>query len=196
MTAALKPTLTVTWSTGPDGAPVVTAAATSGASPDPVTFLMDPHRSDVEVFMALAGALGAEVVEVGTPFQSSAEQEREDFDRKLARDKARRERFLAHCRRATAADYKAWLDGWVAGGGAPSHSYDYDLPGNWWVLESPADLPPMCGALSVKVIVPEGVGIFVERGVTHNAVFFMGGGVAGDQDSVWVPTYRNVRVAG
>ncbi len=115
-------------------------------------------------------------------------------DHRHRRDDARRAKFLAHCRSATTIDYKAWLDGWIAAGGQTTHWYDYDLPDSWVVLESDADLPPLHGARAVHVIVPKKVQVYVPPAHSHNNVFWMDGFRA--DPGWWVPTYRNVRVAG
>jgi hypothetical protein len=120
-------------------------------------------------------------------------------DRQAHADDFRRQRFLGHCRPATAADYRAWLDGYRARGGATTHDYDYDynISATWYVLEtSDVTIPPLYGSQAVHVIVPGGMRLVIERDLYHgesghNSVFLIDGfRVAARR--YWVPTYRDV----
>lgn len=118
--------------------------------------------------------------------QLEAEEE-EPFEVRMARmeaerlqDSAAREQFLQACRRATPAEYAAWLSGHLRAGGKVTHPYDYALPRSFYVLERYADPPELYGALSLSVIVPADVPLGPDdltrtfHGCSgHNSFFFM-----------------------
>lgn len=86
-----------------------------------------------------------------------AEDERAQRESESAR-KARDE-FTALCRPAGAADYTAWLIGYLRSGREPKRLVDRNLADSrWWVLtEQPKTVPSLYGADALNVIVPERV---------------------------------------
>lgn len=123
----------------------------------------------------------------------SPDWSREHHERQMRDSQQARERFLEACRPATAADYAAWLSGWLARGGQVTHIYDYEIGrADWWVMDRYASPPKLYGAQSVNVIVPDGVPLRpanVRGNVGHNSFFFMDGFAA---DALWVPSYTDV----
>ncbi len=107
-------------------------------------------------------------------------------------------------RPATVRDYQSWLRGFVARGGKPTHSYDYDWrPYNAYVATSDFKIPDvdrkyLSGASALEIIVPKGIH-FNGGPLGHSTLFFEEGYKAVQEsggDSFWVPTYRNLRVNG
>lgn len=96
------------------------------------------------------------------------------FDQAAEATRAAREEALTHVRPGDCTSYALWLRGFVAGGGSPTHFYDYQTP-EVWVVESSFVLPALCGAHSLGiVIVPKGIEVDTShRG--HTNVFFMDG---------------------
>jgi hypothetical protein len=78
-------------------------------------------------------------------------------------------------RRAEARDYNAWVRGYLERGGTIGHAYDYGLPSSYYIAIRDIEiLPPLVGAESVSIIVPEGITVSY-NGLGHNALFFMDG---------------------
>lgn len=92
-------------------------------------------------------------------------------------------------RRATARDYRKWLEGWAEKEGETTHHYDYNLRDSWYVAKADMHLPRYYGSSSVQIIVPEGITVTFTDGLGHNNLYFM---EDFDQAGGWVPTYRNV----
>jgi len=88
--------------------------------------------------------------------------EQRNFEEEMRETAAKLSRWLnAYTRRAGPADYKAWLDAWIAAGGKITHAYPYRMPNEFHVLtrQPPENdpLPAAYGAQSVSVIVPAGL---------------------------------------
>jgi hypothetical protein len=123
----------------------------------------------------------------------------ECWDCEIKESSRLRAEFLSRCRPALAADYSAWLSGYVRKGGRPSHRYDYSMPDrDWCVLEEkPSGVPSLYGALSLNVIVPDWLDFrpddvprtFGRGQCGHSTFYFMRDyAIVGD----WVPTFTDV----
>lgn len=121
---------------------------------------------------------------------------RAEHEQEIAQDEARRDQFLTHCRPTTAAEYTAWLTGYLRAGGEVTHRYNYPMRANWWVLTShPGYVPTLYGALSVHVIVPADVpftprdvpNTYPSGGCGHSSFYFLDG--FRRCASGWVPQY-------
>lgn len=137
--------------------------------------------------------------QVLTSAYAPARTDRLDRPDRHRADRWRRTALLESCRPATAADYAAWLAGYLRRGGRVTHPYDYNLPGDWVVLERPASVPSLYGADALHVIVPAEVR-FTPTHVPrtfhgccgHSGFYFMDGFAA---VSLIVPSYRDVEAA-
>lgn len=105
------------------------------------------------------------------------------------RAKAAQSAFLSHCTRANPDDYARWLHGYLKAGGSVTHVYDYDMPGSFIVANGSITVTPLFGALSKRIIVPEGVQATVKDEFSHNSVYFMDDFKAAGH---FVPLYRDV----
>ena len=83
---------------------------------------------------------------------------------------------------ATIDQYLFWLEGFVAKGGRPTHSYDYPWRAERWLYASmDFAVNGECGARSVKVIVETGAAVLNPNpwkpfgGYGHNELFLMDG---------------------
>lgn len=79
-------------------------------------------------------------------------------------------------RKATKKDYTLWLEGFLKNGGKITHTYDYPIKmEDFIVIEKDFKLFPLHGAQSIGLIIKEGVkrinGIKDHRG--HNELYFM-----------------------
>lgn len=131
------------------------------------------------------------------------EKRREDRLRELGQDKEQREReerwrkekehfnhaIRPKLRKATARDYRRWLEGWVAKEGKTTHYYDRPLDSDFYVVTSNMDLPPYYGASSISLIVPEGIEVTFSEGLGHNNIYFMD---SFDHAGSWVPLFDDI----
>lgn len=106
-------------------------------------------------------------------------KEREDErGRRIQQINEREVRFKEEVRpriaKATAANYNAWLTGYMQKGGEPTHRYDRPLR-NFYVAVADLDLMPLYGSGSVSIIVPAGVTVNLENGrdAGHCNLYFM-----------------------
>lgn len=92
-------------------------------------------------------------------------------------------------RRAATIDYKRWLDGYVEAGGHLTHSYDYNMPTDFYIATRNITAYPLYGSASIHVIVPSHLTLNVEHGIGHCTYYLMK-----DFNLVgsWVPVYQNV----
>jgi len=89
-----------------------------------------------------------------------------------------RDAFLAeYCRPATAEDYRAWLDGFIAANPDTefyTRYHEFNLHQNWYVLVKPVDVNKFTNSRSFELIVPKDVAVYVtlcELG--HSQIYFM-----------------------
>ena len=92
--------------------------------------------------------------------------------------------------RASKRDYEKWLAGYMGQGGKPTHSYDYDMPKDkWLVATKDFQIEALHGSDSLQIIVKSGV-IFKGGELGHTNLYFMDdfklmGG--------WVPVYSDIK---
>lgn len=87
-------------------------------------------------------------------------------------------------------EYASWLRGYMEQGRVPTHTYNYRMPGDFYIARRDLRLIPLYGASSVHVIVPEGVTVTkVEGDIGHSTIYYMDGYRV---DGGWVPLYENV----
>ena len=92
--------------------------------------------------------------------------------------------------RASKRGYEKWLAGYMSQGGKPTHSYDYDMPEDRWVIAiKDFQIEPLHGSDSLQIIVKSGV-IFKGGDLGHTNLYFMDdfklmGG--------WVPVYSDIK---
>ncbi len=92
--------------------------------------------------------------------------------------------------RASKRDYEKWLAGYLNQGGKPTHSYDYGMPeDSWLVATKDFQIEPLHGSNSLQIIVKSGV-IFKGGELGHTNLYFMDdfklmGG--------WVPVYSDIK---
>lgn len=104
---------------------------------------------------------------------------------------AARTRILHSMRRANDLDYDAWLTKHLEIGGRPTHFYDYPMSQrDFYVALSDVTLAPLYGAMSISVIVPEG--IVVDGAPGHIDVYRMEDGSAGRFGVV--PVFNDTRL--
>jgi len=96
---------------------------------------------------------------------------------------------LPYVRQARASDYSQWLKGYMEAGGEPTHNYDYELPGDFYVAMSDFKILPLYGAQSVNVIVSNEVIIDFSSGLGHCSLFFMDNF---NHLGSWIPIYTNL----
>lgn len=89
-------------------------------------------------------------------------------------------------RSAAPKEYATWCRGYLERGGRVTHHYDYNMPDSFKVALGSFDLPHACGALSIHVIVTDGISV-KQNG--HCGVFNMDGFIA---HGGWVPMYNDV----
>lgn len=105
---------------------------------------------------------------------------------------------LPHLRQARAQDYSLWIAGYLAGGGKITHAYDrpFSRADDWFVAFRDFTLMPLYGALSVNIIVPEGITV-VCPDPGHSKLYFLDGftvGIPGQHFSVSVPVFSDTSV--
>lgn len=77
------------------------------------------------------------------------------------------------CRIATREDYLEWLSGYLKSFGKITHSYDYMMPMNRWiVVTKDLDLLPLYGAKQYYLIVPKGITVNIV-GQGHHKLYYM-----------------------
>ena len=92
--------------------------------------------------------------------------------------------------RASKRDYEKWLAGYLNQGGKPTHSYDYGMPeDSWLVATKDFQIEALHGSDSLQIIVKSGV-IFKGGELGHTNLYFMDdfklmGG--------WVPVYSDIK---
>jgi len=114
--------------------------------------------------------------------RETVEKEEMDWQDRVARDKRASTRtqelfdrqIAPYLRRATVADYRKWLEGYLAGGGSVSNHYDYPVPDNFYVACADFKMLPLYGATSFRVIVPATVTVSGDQ-LGHCVLFFMDG---------------------
>ncbi len=86
---------------------------------------------------------------------------------------------LPALRPANPEDYSAWLRGYREAGGTPTRFHDYpmrkDDHDKWYVATEHLEIPPLCGAASVNIIVPAEIVALIGKGHSHNDVYYMDG---------------------
>lgn len=103
------------------------------------------------------------------------EQRNREMMSQAEKDREHRERYiLPNLRPASAAEYSRWLRGYLENGGTLGNYSDSPMTGIYVAVRH-FDLPPLCGASSISVIVPEGVIVDRQPGFSHNSVFWMDG---------------------
>jgi hypothetical protein len=87
-----------------------------------------------------------------------------------------RRQIMPKLRPARASEYSSWLQGWVEQGGRISHVYDDPTPkGLYMLLDNIEELPPgLCGAFSLRIIVPRGLTLKYDD-LGHCSIYFMDG---------------------
>lgn len=77
-------------------------------------------------------------------------------------------------RRATPAEYSAWMRGFLARGFQPTHVYDRAMPNTFYVAVDTVDLPSFCGSAALHIIVPGGISVHLTHGdAGHSTLFYM-----------------------
>lgn len=80
----------------------------------------------------------------------------------------RRNALTSLMRPAQKWEYEAWLAGWMAAGGRPTHFYDQPTPTTgWWVALADMVILPLYGAFSINVVVPAGINVTGMTGHSH-----------------------------
>jgi hypothetical protein len=92
-------------------------------------------------------------------------------------------------RRATVDDYKKWLEGYMRSGKKPTHSYDYLMPDNFYVVLDNFELEALYGSNAIEIIVPKNVR-FLGGELGHINLYFMDGF---ENKGGWVPVYDNIK---
>jgi hypothetical protein len=86
-------------------------------------------------------------------------------------------------------EYEAWLRGYIESGGKITHAYQYPMPNNFHVANLDFELPSLCGASAIELIVPCGVTISgIDIG--HCNLYKMDGFKY--RGFGWFPIYTNV----
>jgi hypothetical protein len=75
---------------------------------------------------------------------------------------------------ATPLEYSKWITGFIRQGGKPEHFYDYPIPRDFYIAWHNLTLPPLYGAMSINIIVPENVTVSYGD-IGHSGLFFMDG---------------------
>ena len=99
-------------------------------------------------------------------------------------------------RRGSKRDYMEWLAGYIATGNNPTHSYDYDFPGDIYVAACDCEVEPLYGSESISIIFPAGIKCLNYpdpsrsfNGVGHNNLYFMDGFTS----TGFVPIYSDIK---
>lgn len=92
-------------------------------------------------------------------------------------------------RLATVQDYADWLQAHIKAGGHVTEAYDYNLR-DTLVVGRDTVIPPLCGARSLKIIVPADVTLNIQPGNSHNDFYFYDTSLHG---AGYVPVYNDVR---
>lgn len=107
----------------------------------------------------------------------AAEQRAEEarFWAHVREKKARAQKlWLRYARPATAADYAAWLRGYLQQGGQITSTYDYPMPIERIVIAKlPCHITPLHGASAYTIIVPQHVPCTMDNDIGHNRVLYM-----------------------
>lgn len=126
---------------------------------------------------------------------AASEERPDDHEDGAERQATDRSRFLEACRPATAAEYAAWLSGYLLRGGNVTHPYDRPMVG-FYVMERYATPPELYGASLVNVIVPASVPLDPAQMTRtfhgcsgHNSFYFMDGF---EVVSLTVPSFTDV----
>lgn len=128
-------------------------------------------RNDTEILDALDAA------------EAQARREREEFQQQMEEHQARtrqadlllRHEVMPNVQPTTVAEYAAFVVGYLKGGGTISYARDRALrTGRYYTALRSFTLPPLFGAQSINVLVPEGVTV-VRGGRGHSAVLYMDG---------------------
>ena len=92
------------------------------------------------------------------------------------------------CRIATRGDYLEWLAGYLKSFGTITHSYDYMMPMNRWIVVTKnLDLHPLHGAKHYYLIVPKGITVNIV-GQGHHSLYYM---YDFTQSGGFVPIYKD-----
>lgn len=125
-------------------------------------------------------------------------------DRLCGDTEERRNALVSLMRPAQKWEYEAWLAGWMAAGGTPTHFYGYPTPTEgWWVALADTVILPLYGAFSINVIVPAGIDVTGVTGhsnlyvTTAEGEYLHQGFHQGkpSQDSPYVPVWTDTDVA-
>jgi hypothetical protein len=75
---------------------------------------------------------------------------------------------------AKPVDYGLWLGKYLRNGGVVTNYRDQPMPGGWYVVDREIEVPNLCGALAVNLIVLiERDRLTMPNGVGHNELYFM-----------------------
>lgn len=80
---------------------------------------------------------------------------------------------LPHIRRALPSEYNAWITGFIANSGQPTHCYDYPMSNqSFYIAISDFELLALAGSTSINVIVPKGIKVKSDD-LGHCNLYFM-----------------------
>lgn len=98
--------------------------------------------------------------------------------------------FLKDKKRGSLEHYKKWLKGYLYKGGEITHYYDYEMhTDKLYIISYDTEIPALYGAMSLMLIVEEGVLVAFPDGLGHNNVYYMD---SHEVKGSWVPTYTNI----
>lgn len=104
-------------------------------------------------------------------------------------DDARKTIDDGNMRLATVQDYADWVQAYVKAGGHVTENYDCNLR-DTLVAGRDTVIPPLCGARSLKIIVPADVTLNILPGNSHNDFYFYDTAL---HSTRYVPMYNDVR---
>lgn len=83
---------------------------------------------------------------------------------------------MPRLQKAIISDYKKWLAGYLEAGGEITHCYDYPFSRKrFFIANQDIEVPPLFGARSIGIIVPDGLTWSILVTIGHNEIYQMDG---------------------